>query len=57
VTNRGFLFLADHSSPSREELVLLFVACMIPVHVWSIFNVLREVPAWILIILMRNIIS
>lgn len=34
--------------PSKSELITVFVACMIPVHIWAIFNVLREVPAWIL---------
>ena len=26
----------------------MFAACVFPVHVWSIVNVLREVPAWVL---------
>ena len=34
--------------PSRRELALVFAACVFPVHVWTIINVLREVPAWVL---------
>jgi len=34
--------------PSNRDISLLFASCVFPVHVWSIFNVLREVPAWIL---------
>jgi len=34
--------------PSRHELALVFAACVFPVHVWTIINVLREVPAWVL---------
>ena len=33
---------------SRQELAYIFAVCIIPVHVWLIINVLREVPAWIL---------
>lgn len=31
-----------------QDLVLAFAACAFPVFVWSILNVLREVPAWVL---------
>lgn len=34
--------------PSKRDAFLLFAACVFPVHVWSILNVLREVPAWVL---------
>jgi hypothetical protein len=34
--------------PSRREITLVFAACVFPVHVWTIINVLREVPAWVL---------
>jgi hypothetical protein len=33
---------------SREQLILLFAACVFIIHVWSIISVLREVPAWVL---------
>lgn len=26
----------------------MFASCVVPVHVWSILNLLREVPAWVL---------
>lgn len=32
----------------RRDILLLFGACVFPVQVWSIVNVLREVPAWVL---------
>ena len=31
-----------------QELILVFSACAFPIYVWSIINVLQEVPAWIL---------
>ncbi len=31
-----------------SEIVLVFAACVFPIHAWAILNVLREVPAWIL---------
>jgi hypothetical protein len=34
--------------PSRNEIFLAFVICVFPVYVWSIINLLMEVPAWIL---------
>ena len=34
--------------PSRQEITLAFAACVFPVHVWTIVNMLREVPAWVL---------
>ena len=34
--------------PQRDVMLAVFVACMVPIHLWSIFNVLREVPAWII---------
>jgi hypothetical protein len=34
--------------PSRRDIVLVFAACVFPVHVWSTLNLLREVPAWVL---------
>ena len=33
---------------SREQLILLFAACVFIIHVWAIISVLREVPAWVL---------
>ena len=33
---------------SRDQLILLFAACVFIIHVWSIISVLREVPAWVL---------
>lgn len=37
-----------HHLPSDREIALVFTACVFPVHVWTIINVLREVPAWVL---------
>jgi len=34
--------------PTRRDLALLFAACVFPIQVWSILNVLRELPAWLL---------
>ena len=31
-----------------SEIVLVFAACVFPIHAWAILNVLREVPAWVL---------
>jgi len=33
---------------SRKTHIYLFAACAFFIHVWSIFNLLKEVPAWIL---------
>jgi hypothetical protein len=33
---------------SRHELLCLFAAVVVPVHSWSVVQLLREVPAWIL---------
>jgi hypothetical protein len=40
--------LLKNRFPSKEQLLLLFAACVFIIHVWSIFIVLREVPAWLL---------
>lgn len=34
--------------PSGPQLLSVFVVCVFLTHVWSIYNVLQEVPAWIL---------
>ena len=34
--------------PSRPAVLYAFVACVFPIHVWSIINILRTVPSWIL---------
>ncbi len=31
---------------TRRDLLLLFTACAVPVHVWAILSGLREAPAW-----------
>lgn len=33
---------------SNQDLALVFSICAFPIYVWSIFNVLKEVPAWLL---------
>jgi hypothetical protein len=33
---------------TRKNLFAIFVACAFPVHVWAIFSLLNQVPAWIL---------
>lgn len=40
-------FIKNRFAP-REQIILLFAACVFIIHVWSIVNVLREVPAWVL---------
>jgi hypothetical protein len=34
--------------PSRNDLFLAYAACALPIFIWSIYHVLRELPAWIL---------
>lgn len=34
--------------PNRAQLLAIVIICAIPIHIWSIIYVLREVPAWIL---------
>lgn len=34
--------------PLRRDVLLLFAACVFPVHVWAIIGLLKELPAWIL---------
>ena len=34
--------------PSRRDVLLLFAACVFPIHIWSIINLLYELPAWML---------
>lgn len=34
--------------PSGPQLLTAFVVCVFITHIWSIYNVLQEVPAWIL---------
>lgn len=34
--------------PTGPALFSIFIVCVFITHVWSIFNVLREVPAWVL---------
>lgn len=33
---------------TRSELLALFVACTIPIHIWSLVNAFTEVPAWVI---------
>jgi len=42
------LVISKIRSLSRQTLLHGFVACAIPVHVWSIVNWLRDVEAWLL---------
>lgn len=34
--------------PSRDEMLYGLAACTLPVFIWSIINMLKEIPAWIL---------
>jgi hypothetical protein len=34
--------------PARDEILNGLAACMLPVFIWSIINVLREIPGWIM---------
>ncbi len=34
--------------PKKQEIYYLLMATVFPIHVWSLINVTREVPAWIL---------
>lgn len=33
---------------TRKSLLSLFAVCAIPIYIWSIYNLLHEVPAWVL---------
>jgi hypothetical protein len=33
---------------SREDILLVFAACVFPVFIWSFYNLLNEVPAFVL---------
>jgi len=33
--------------PSTRNLVYTYLACLFPIQVWSVYNLLREVPAWL----------
>ena len=33
---------------SREDIFLVFAACVLPVFIWSFYNLLNEVPAFVL---------
>ena len=33
---------------SNNDILLVFAACVFPIHLWSIINLLQVVPAWIL---------
>lgn len=33
---------------ARSEIFALFIVCAIPIHIWSIVNAFREMPAWII---------
>ena len=33
---------------TKSELLYAFAFCALPVHLWTIYNMLRDVPAWIL---------
>jgi hypothetical protein len=33
---------------SRKNLFAIFVACAFAIHIWSIFGLLNQIPAWIL---------
>jgi hypothetical protein len=33
---------------SREDILLVFAACVLPVFIWSFYNLLNEVPAFVL---------
>jgi len=41
---KGFL---SRKLPTRNEIILLFLACVIPIHIWSIINILREIPRYL----------
>jgi hypothetical protein len=34
--------------PTRQAILRAFMACVFPIHVWSIVNILRTIPSWIL---------
>lgn len=33
---------------SMREIIMVFAACVLPIYIWSILSVLREIPAWIM---------
>jgi hypothetical protein len=34
--------------PSSKNILFAYLACLFPIQVWSIYNLLKEVPAWYL---------
>jgi hypothetical protein len=38
---------SSKASLTKQDLWLLFAACVLPTHIWAIVNILREVPAWV----------
>ena len=44
----GALATYSRRLPSAQELQLVFAAIALPVFAWSILNVLREMPSWVL---------
>jgi hypothetical protein len=42
------LALADKRRGAFRDLALVFAAVVFPIHIWSIINLLDEVPAWML---------
>lgn len=34
--------------PTKQNIYYLLLACVFPIHVWSLINVMREIPAWVL---------
>ena len=33
--------------PSRHDILAVYLACLFPIQIWAIYNLLREVPAWL----------
>ena len=38
----------ERSFPSRRQMIYGYLACLFPIQTWSIYNLLHEVPAWLL---------
>ena len=48
--------LLKHLPPAKEAL-LVYSICVLPNHIWSIVNTLRDVPAWLIKMSLWEVIS
>jgi hypothetical protein len=42
---------------TRQGLTQIFVYCAIPIHIWAIINMLRDIPSWLLYMRIWEVIA